>query len=153
MNEIFADLLDVYVIVYVNNILIYSNNLKEHKLHVKEVLRRLSKNKLYTSLSKYSFHRDKIEFLEFIISKNGFQMDDNKVQIVQDWSIPWHIKNIQSFLGFTNFYKRFIQNYSALTLPLTHLTQKSIPWNWTTECKTVFKTIKETFTRALLLRH
>jgi len=71
MNEIFADLLDVCVVVYVDDILIYSNNLKEHKSHVKEILRRLKENKLYALPSKYFFHRDKIEFLGFIINKDG----------------------------------------------------------------------------------
>ena len=71
-----------------DDILIYSNNLEEHESHVKEVLRRLRENKLYASLSKYSFHRDKIKFLQFIISKDGLQIDNNKVQIVWDWPIP-----------------------------------------------------------------
>jgi len=80
-------------------------------------------------------------------------MDDNKVQTIWDWPIPRCIKDIQSFLGFANFYRYFIQNYSALTLPLTRLTRKLIPWNWTMECEMAFKTIEEAFTRAPLLRH
>ena len=153
MNEIFADLLDVCIVVYLDDILIYLNNLKEHKLHVKEVLRRLRENKLYASPSKCFFHQDRIEFLGFIISKDGLQMDDNKVQTIRDWPAPRCVKDIQSFLGFANFYRRFIQNYLALTSPLTYLTRKSTPWNWTTECEMAFKTIKEAFTRAPLLRH
>jgi len=150
MNEIFADLLDICIVVYMDDILIYSNNLKEHKSHVKEVLRRLRENKLYASPSKYSFHQDKIKFLGFIISKDGLQMNDNKVQTVQDWPTPQRIKDIQFFLGFVNFYRCFIQNYSVLTLPLIRLTRKLTSWNWTTECETAFKTIKEAFTRALM---
>jgi len=88
MNEIFANLLDVCIVVYIDDILIYLNNLKEYKSHIKEVLRRLRENKLYTSPSKCSFHQDKIEFLGFIISKDGLQIDDNKVQTVWDWPTP-----------------------------------------------------------------
>ena len=153
MNETFADLLDVCVVIYLDDILIYSNNLKEHRIHVKEVLRRLRENKLYASPSKCLFHQDKIEFLGFVISKDGLQMDNNKVQTIHDWPAPRRVKDIQSFLGFANFYRRFIQNYSALALPLTHLTRKSTPWNWTMECEVAFKTIKEAFTMAPLLRH
>ena len=153
MNETFADLLDVCVVVYLDDILIYSNNLEEHRIHVKEVLRRLRKNKLYASPSKCLFHQDKVEFLGFVISKDGLQMDNNKVQTIRDWPVPRRIKDVQSFLGFVNFYRRFIKDYSALALPLTHLTRKLTPWNWTTGCEVAFKTIKEAFTMAPLLRH
>ena len=108
MNETFADLLDVCVVVYLDDILIYSSNLKEHRMHVKEVLKRLRENKLYASPSKCFFHKDKIEFLGFIISKDGLRMDNNKVQTICDWPAPRRVKDIQSFLGFTNFYRRFI---------------------------------------------
>jgi len=122
MNKIFVDLLDICIVVYLDDILIYSNDLKEHKQHVREVLKRLRKHQLYASSSKCSFHRDKIEFLGFIIGAEGLQMDESKVQVIRDWPIPRQIKDIQSFLGFANFYRRFIRGYSELSTPLTHLT-------------------------------
>ena len=84
MNEILANLLDVCVVVYLDDILIYSDNLEEHWQHVKEVLKRLRKHKLYASPSKCSFHRNKIEFLGYIISTDGLQMDESKVQTIWD---------------------------------------------------------------------
>jgi len=153
MNEIFADLLHICIIVYLDDILIYSNNLKEHKQHVREVLKRLRKHQLYASPSKCSFHQDKIKFLGFIIGAEGLQMDESKVQVIRDWPTPRQIKDIQSFLEFANFYRRFIRGYSELSAPLTHLTRKAIPWNWITDCENALKTIKESFTMAPILSH
>jgi len=84
MNEIFADLLDVCVVIYLDDILIYSNNLEEHREHIKEILRRLQKNKLYASPTKCTFHQHKVEFLGFIINSDGLQMDPQKVQTIKD---------------------------------------------------------------------
>jgi len=125
MKKTFVDLLDVYVIIYLDNILIYSDNLEDHRGHVKEVLRRLRKNKLYASLTKCLFYQDWVEFLGFILSPESLAMDENKVQAIRDWPVPRRMKNVQFFLGFANFYQRFIHNYSALTHPLTQLTQKN----------------------------
>lgn len=85
MNDIFSDLLDVCVVVYLDDILIYFNNLENHKNHVKEVLRRLRDNDLYTSPTKCAFHQCRVEFLGFILSPEGVQMDEKKVQTIQDW--------------------------------------------------------------------
>jgi len=88
MNEVFGDLLDVYVVVYLDDILIYSNNLKDHRGHVEEVLRRLRAHKLYASPTKCAFHKDSVEFLGFILSPKGLTMDEQKVQTIQDWPVP-----------------------------------------------------------------
>ena len=146
MNEILANLLDVCVVVYLDDILIYSDNLEEHRQHVKEVLKRLRKHKLYASPSK-------IEFLGYIISTDGLQMDESKVQAIWDWPAPRRVKDVQSFLGFANFYRRFIKGYSELSAPLTFLTQKTTSWTWTTDCKKAFNTIKRAFTSAPTLKH
>jgi len=127
MNEILADLLDVCVVVYLDDILIYSENLEEHRQHVKEVLKRLRKHKLYMFSPKCLFHQDKIEFLGYIISTTGLQMDESKVQTIRDWSAPRRVKDVQSFLGFANFYRRFIKGYLELSAPLTFLTRKTTP--------------------------
>ena len=104
MNDIFSDLLDVSVIIYLDDILIYSNNPVDHKKHVHEVLCRLCENGLYTRLDKCHFSKDTIEYLGFILSKEGFKMDPSKVQTIQDWPEPHKVKNVQSFLSFANFY-------------------------------------------------
>ena len=104
MNDIFSDLLDVCVIVYLDDILIYSDNPSEHRRHVKEVLRRLRANGLYAAEKKCFFHQDRVEFLGFILSPEGLSMDEAKVKVIQDWPEPRKVKDVQSFLGFANFY-------------------------------------------------
>ncbi len=97
-------MIDVSVVVYLDNILIYSNNLVDHRKHVKEVLRRLRKNGLYAHTNKCEFHSERVEYLRYILSPKGLSMDQAKVKIIQDWPEPRKVKDVQSFLGFANFY-------------------------------------------------
>jgi len=153
MNDIFSDLLDVSVVIYLDDILIYSDNMDDHKKHVKEVLRRLRENRLYVSLTKCVFHQNRIEFLGFVLGADGLRMDESKMQTIQEWPTPRRVKDVQSFLGFANFYRRFINNYAEVTSPLTRLTQKNEPWTWTTDCQAAFNNLKEAFTTVLILGH
>ena len=121
MNNIFYDLLNVCVIIYLDNILIYSNNMFEHHQHVKEVLKHLCKAGLYDKAEKYEFHSKLVEYLGYILSSSGLTMFNNKVKIIQDWPESKEVKDIQSFLGFANFYHWFIFNYSDIVIPLTYL--------------------------------
>jgi len=130
MNNIFSDLLDVCAMIYLDDILIYSNNMSKHHQHVKEVLKHLHKASLYAKVEKCEFHSELVEYLGYILSPSGLTMSDDKVKIIQDWPEPKKVKDIQSFLGFTNFYHWFIFNYSDIVIPLTHLTQKDIPWKF-----------------------
>ena len=88
-----------------------------------------------------------------MLSPDGLTMAQNNVQIIQDWPKPWKVRDIQSFLSFANFYHRFIHEYSKIALPLTALTQKSVPWHFTEECCLAFNTLKKAFTIALVLTH
>jgi len=124
VNEIFADLLDVYVLVYLDDILIFSDNKVDHKKHVKEVLRCLREHGLFVDGDKCCFHSDSVEYLGYIISSGGLRMVSTKVQVSQDWPEPKKVKDVQSFLGFANFYRHFIHGYSEIVLPLTHLTRR-----------------------------
>jgi RNase H-like domain found in reverse transcriptase/Reverse transcriptase (RNA-dependent DNA polymerase)/Integrase zinc binding domain/Chromo (CHRromatin Organisation MOdifier) domain len=151
MNEIFADLTDVYVVIYLDDILVYSDNEADHKGHVREVLRRLRANSLFGKLSKCSFHQDTVEYLGFTLSPAGLAMDPAKVRTIVDWPEPRKVRDIQSFLGFGNFYRRFIPNYSGIVAPLTRLTRKAIVWNFDTACRTAFTSLKEAFTAAPVL--
>ena len=126
MNDTFSDLLDVHVIIYLDNILIYSDNPADHRKHVHEVLHCLCANGLYARLDKCRFSSDTIEYLGFILTKDGLKMDPSKVQTIQDWPEPRKVKDIQSFLGFANFYQRFISDYSDIVIPLTQLTCKGM---------------------------
>jgi len=104
MNNIFSDLLDVCAVIYLDDILIYSNNMSEHHQHVKEVLKHLHKTGLYAKAEKCEFHSELVEYLGYILSPSGLTMSDDKVKIIQDWPESKKVKDIQSFLGFTNFY-------------------------------------------------
>jgi len=119
INDLFSDMLDVCVVIYLDNILIYLENLDNHQKYVKEILGQLKGNRLYVSLEKREFHRDQVEFLNYILSLEGLQMDEDKVQVICEWLNLYQLKDVQSFLGFANFYRRFIRNYSELTVPLT----------------------------------
>ena len=119
LNTIFADLLDVFVIIYLDDILIFSLNKEDNVKHVSEVLCRLWKHNLFVKGEKCVFHTDFIEYLGYIIGLGGLWMDPGKVKIIQEWPEPKKVKDIQSFLGFANFYRRYIHNYSDIVVPLT----------------------------------
>jgi len=151
MNDIFSDMLDVTVIVYLDDILIYSDDIDKHKSDVKEVLRRLRKHGLYAAAQKCEFHKDTVEYLGFILSPDGLRMAENKVKTILDWPEPRKIKDVQSFLGFCNFYRRFIHGYSDIVIPLTRLTRKNTPWDFNKKCRDAFELLKEQFTHAPVL--
>ncbi|KAG6327492.1 hypothetical protein ID866_11597 [Astraeus odoratus] len=153
VNTIFTDMLDVSVVVYLNDILIYLGNKEKHKEHVKEVLRHLCKHGLYAKPEKCKFHSDSVEYLGYCLSPEGLTMSQDKIKTIVDWPEPCKVKDIQSFLGFANFYCRFIFNYSDIVVPLTCLTQKNAPWNFTDECCSAFNHLKDTFTSAPVLTH
>ena len=153
MNDTFADLLDVYVLIYLDDILIYDDDIEEHRKHVREVLRRLCKVGLYANPVKCFFHTDTVEYLGYILSPGGLTMDSAKVQVILDWPMPRKVKDVQSFLGFANFYRRFIYNYAELVLPLTRLTRKNIPWSFSEECQKSFDALKQAFTTTPVLTH
>src|ERR1700720_1123452 len=110
MNDIFTDMVNVCVIIYLDNILVYSDNIDLHRTHVHKVLRRLRESGLYAGAHKCSFHQDTVKYLGYILLPTGLTMDPAKVQTIQDWPEPRKIKEIHSFLGFTNFYRRFIRS-------------------------------------------
>ena len=153
VNDIFADLLDVCVIVYLDDILIYSDDPTAHEEHVKEVLRRLRKHKLFCNPAKCEFGIDTVEYLGYILSPDGLSMAEDKIKAIIDWPTPRKVKDIQSFLGFANFYRRFIHNYSDIVVPMNRLTRKDTPWVWTSECQDSFDTLKHAFTHAPILSH
>ena len=153
MNDIFSNLLDVYVVIYLNNILIYLNNMSKHHQHVKEVLKHLYKAGLYAKAEKCKFHYESVEYLGYILSPSGLTMSDDKVKIIQDWLEPKKVKNIQYFLGFANFYYQFIFNYSDIIIPLTHLTWKDIPWKFDSFCHDAFNSLKKSFTSTSILTY
>jgi len=153
MNNVFADMIDVTVIIYLDDILIYSGNMSEHKAHVQEVLQRLRANGLFVRADKCKFHVTSCEYLRYMLSPEGLTMALYKVQIIQDWPEPRKVKDIQSFLGFSNFYRCFMYGYTEITIPLTCLTRKGTIWNFTNEFRSAFEALKKVFTTAPVLTH
>ena len=130
VNSVFADMLDVCVVVYLDDILIYLDNMEDHIKHIQEVLRHLRQHKLFAKPEKCEFHLDSVEYLGYFLSPNGLTMSQDKVTAICNWPEPCKVKDIQSFLGFMNFYCCFIFNYSDIVVPLTWLTRKDAPWNF-----------------------
>ena len=145
--------MDVCVIIYLNDILIYSNNISKHHWHVKEVLKYLCKVGFYTKAEKCEFHSKSVEYLGYILSSSGLTMSDNKVKIIQDWPEPKKVKYIQFFLGFTNFYCQFIFNYFNIVILLTCLIWKDISWKFDSSCHDAFNSLKKVFTSTPIFTH
>ena len=117
MNNVFSNLLDMCIVVYLDDILIYSNDIMQHWSYVKGVLKWLQKAGLYAKAEKYKFHSDSMEYLGYVLSPSGLTMSNAKVKTIQEWPEPKKVKNIQFFLGFANFYRCFIFNYSDIVIP------------------------------------
>ncbi|KAK3534422.1 hypothetical protein QTP86_015224 [Hemibagrus guttatus] len=154
IHEVLREFLHRCVLVYIDDILIYSRSLAEHRQHVAEVLGRLREFQLFLKAEKCSFHQPAVQFLGYNISHSGIQMDEGKITAVRDWPAPATVNELQWFLGFTNFYRRFISNYSSIADPLTNLLRnkpKSLLWSPAAEG--AFNTLKRAFTTAPLLIH
>jgi len=155
MNHVLSDLLDVGVLAYMDDILVYAKTEKEQDRLVKEVLGRLQENGLAVSTEKFTWKAQEVEFLGYVIGRDGIKMAKGKVQAVLEWKTPESLTEVQSFLGFANFYRRFIQNYSRVARPLTELTKKERreDWAWNQEAQTAFEELKRRFTTAPILAH
>ncbi|KAF8676141.1 hypothetical protein RHS04_06583 [Rhizoctonia solani] len=153
MNKLFKDLLDVCVIIYLDGILIYSKDDATHTQHVHEVLQRLMNNQLFCKASKCTFHVTSVEYLGIIVSDKGFSLDKLKIQAVQEWPTPTKVKEVQSFLGFANFLRRFVANFSHMARPLHNLVKKDVLWRWDTREQEAFQGLKDAITNAPVLCH
>jgi transposase InsO family protein len=153
INTTLGEYLDDFCTAYVDDILIYSNTMEEHTEHVNKVLQRLIDAGLQASLEKCEFHVTRTKFLGFIISTDGLEVDPKKVEAIQNWQQPTTVKGVQSFLGFGNFYRRFIADYSRITKPLHLLTRKDVAFYWGPDCQRAFEEIKRRLMEAPVLRH
>ena len=152
-NDKFRDFLDDFLVIYLDDLLIYSKTLEEHKRHVRLVLERLQEAGLYVKPQKCQFHIKKVSFLGFMISSDGIHMDPAKVEAILGWERPKSAHDTLVFLGFANFYRRFIKNYSKIAAPLTNLTRKEAKFKWSPEAEEAFSSLKHAFCSAPILRH
>lgn len=153
VNDIFREYLDNFVIVYLDDILIFSTSLEVHRTHVKKVLSVLRKHGLFLKGEKCEFEKTTIQFLGFIISTKGVAMDPQKVRTIQEWPAPSDKKGIQRFFGFANFYRRFIRGFSSIISPITRLTCQQAKFQWPQEAQEAFNKLKDLFTSAPILQH
>ncbi|KAK3507987.1 hypothetical protein QTP70_009351 [Hemibagrus guttatus] len=154
MHEVLREFLHQFVVIYIDDILIYSRCMADHQRHVAEVLQRLRDHNLFLKAEKCLFHQSTVQFLGYIIDRSGVRMDKKKVTAVRDWPTPTTVKELQRFLGFANFYRRFINGYSSVTSPLTDLLRnKPKALIWTPAATHAFQTLKQAFTTAPLLVH
>ncbi|MBW0491845.1 hypothetical protein O181_031560 [Austropuccinia psidii MF-1] len=153
VNDIFADSLDIFVVVYLDDIMVFSSSLDEHVKNLASVLQRLRDNNLFAKASKGVFHASSVEYLGYVVSSEGLKMDSSKVQQILNWPQPKNIKALQSFLGFANFYRCFIKNYSKKITALTSLLKKDSLFIFNEEAGSQFQILKEAFTTAPILSH
>jgi hypothetical protein len=153
INEALRQFLDEFATAFQDDVLIYSDSLAEHKVHVRRVLEKLREYGLHLKPQKCEFYREEVKYLGLIIGREGIKMDPEKVRAVRDWDTPEKLYDVRSFLGFANFYRRFIYGYSDIVRPLTELTRKTVKWKWEPEQQQAFDRLKEAFTSAPILRH
>jgi hypothetical protein len=154
INNILHDYLDEFCIAYMDDVLMYTKGShEEHIEHVRKVLQCLQEHELYVKLEKYEFHVQKKNFLGFIISPEGVEMDPICIATIVDWPVPKSIHDVQVFLGFANFYRRFIEGYSHVVLLITNLLRKSKKFLWTPQAQEAFDKLKKSFTTAPILKH
>jgi hypothetical protein len=145
--------LDDFCTAYLDDILIYSDSELEHTEHVRKVLQRLRDAGLQADLKKCEFHVTRTKYLGFIVSTGGIEVDPEKVSVVRDWKPPQTVRGIQSFLGFCNFYRRFIRDYGVIAKPLVQLTKTNVPFRFDKACWDAFEELKSRLTSSELLRH
>jgi hypothetical protein len=151
MNKVFMEELDNFVVVFIDDILIYSKTREDHEHHLRIVLGRPRAHQLYTKLSKCEFWLEKIAFLRHILTAEGIEVDPSKVKAVSKWKQPSNVSEVRSFLGMAGYYRRFIKGFSSIARPMTELLKKDNKFMWTPKCEESFQIIKKKLTTAPVL--
>ncbi|KAM4064451.1 reverse transcriptase (RNA-dependent DNA polymerase) [Hirsutella rhossiliensis] len=151
INNVLREHLDIFVVVYLDDILIFSDTLEEHKEHVHKVLRALQNAKLLVEPEKSKFHTQEVDFLGHTISPGEIRMQQDKINSVKEWPTPKNVKDVQSFLGFANYYRRFIKDFGKIATPLHDLTKKEKEFTWDDKANEAFECIKTTITQEPVL--
>nr|CAE05045.2 OSJNBa0049H08.6 [Oryza sativa Japonica Group] len=151
MNKIFMEYLDQFVVVFIDDILIYSKNEEEHVEHLRLIMEKLRDHQLFAKFSKCEFWLDRVAFLGLVISFNGVEVDPSKVEAVLAWNPPKNVSEIRSFLGLTGYYRRFIEGFSKLARPMTELLKKEKKFHWSAACEDSFQEMKKRLTTAPVL--
>ncbi|GJU39682.1 putative reverse transcriptase domain-containing protein [Tanacetum coccineum] len=151
MNRVCKPFLDKFVIVFIDDILIYSRNKKEHEEHLKAILELLKKEELYAKFSKCEFWIPKVQFLGHVIDSQGIHVDPAKIESIKDWASPKSPTEIRQFLGLAGYYRRFIEGFSKIAKPMTKLTQKKVKFDWGDKEEAAFQLLKQKLCSAPIL--
>jgi hypothetical protein len=151
MNNVFMEELDRFVVVFIDDILIYSETTKEHEEHLRVVLERLRQQKLYAKFSKCEFWMEKVAFLGHVLSVEGIAVDPSKVESVTKWEQLLNVTDVRSFLGLAGYYRRFIENFSKIAKPMTELLKNNTKFEWSEACEKSFQELKKRLTTAPVL--
>lgn len=151
MNYVLSPLLRRCVVVFIDDILVYSKSIEEHVEHLRQVFELLQQHQLHLKIAKCSFAKEQLEFLGHIISSGGVSTDPTKVQIVQRWPVPTSVKEVRSFLGMAGYYRRFVKHFGIISKPLTNLLKKGQIFLWSSETQVAFDTLKQALLEAPVL--
>lgn len=151
MNGVFRTFLDKFIVVFLDDILVFSNSVEEHEQHLAQVLDCLRKKKLYANPEKCEFFKTEICYLGHIISGEGISVDPSKIRAIIDWPVPKSVSEVRSFLGLASYYRKFVLNFSKIAHPITSLLRKAKKFVWTVECNSAFQKLKECLTSAPVL--
>jgi hypothetical protein len=152
MNSVLRKYLDKFVIVFIDDILIYSKTREEHEEHLELVLQTLREHQLYAKYSKCEFYQSKVQYLGHVISGEGIFVDPKKVKSILDWPVLKDVSDIRSFMGIIGYYRRFIEGFSKLAYPITSLQKKGTRFKWTKKCQESFEKLKQLLTTAPILK-
>ena len=143
MNKVFSDYMFKFVVVYLDDILVFSRNEEEHQEHLRLICERLRQHQLYLKRSKCELFKKEVTFLGHVVSAEGVKVDPKKTAVVKDWPTPKDVPQLRSFLGLANYFRKFIRAYAQMTSALTALFKKNTPWRWTEEQQAAFEAVKE----------
>ena len=151
MNKVFQPYLDKFVIVFIDDILVYSRDEEEHANHLRLVLQTLREKQLYAKFNKCEFWLDQVVFLGHIVSGEGIKVDPKKIEAVLNWEPPKNVPELRSFLGLVWYYRRFVEGFSIISAPLTKLLRKHVEYKWTEACQSSFEELKAKLTTTPVL--
>ena len=152
MNDVLRPYLDTFVVVYLDDIVIFSDNMEDHKRHLALVFEALKKNQLYLKKSKCMFAQTEIPFLGHIVGPGYIRMEPSRIKAIEEWAEPKNVHEMRIFLGMTNYERKFVEGYSKITAPLTDLLKKGKRWIWTESCREAFEELKRRMVTAPILR-
>ena len=151
MNKVFGPYLEKFVIVFIDDILVYSGSLEEHVEHLRTVLHILKERQLYAKFSKCQFGLDKVPFLGHVILAEGISVDPQKIEAIVNWKPPTNVSEVRIFLGLTSYYRKFVEGFSKIATPLTNLLKKDHKFEWSDTCQHSFEELRQRLTTALVL--